>query len=73
MDRIRERVEQELEAAAAAGHQIDELELSEKLAAEFSSECGQSGVRAVVISAIRRRFTLRSKAFPKAQGNGLRR
>ena len=70
MDRLRERVEQELEAAAAAGRQVSDLELSEQLAAEFCSECGQAEIRAAVMSAMRRRLTHRTRAFPKARGKG---
>lgn len=73
MDRLRERAQQELEAAAAAGRQITELELSEQLAAEFSSECGRSEVRAAVISAMRHKMKLRPRVFPKARGKALRR
>ena len=70
MDRLRERVEQELEAAAAAGRQVSDLELSEQLAAEFCAECGQAEIRAAVMSVMQRRLTHRTRAFPKARGKG---
>ena len=71
MDRLSERVEQELNAAVAAGREVTELELSEQLAAEFSAEYGQSEVRAVVISTIGRSMKHSPRAFARALRLGL--
>jgi hypothetical protein len=65
MNRLLERVEQELQAAAAADRQITERELSERLAAEFSAECGQSEVRAAVNLEMRRRQNI-GRSFTNA-------
>jgi hypothetical protein len=63
MDRLRERVEQVLDAAMADGRPISDLKLTQQLAREFSSACGQADVRAAVIAAMDRR---RDRARPPA-------
>ena len=65
MNRLRERLEQELSAAAAADRQITERELADRLAAEFSAECGQSEVRAAVNLEMRRRQNI-GRSFTNA-------
>jgi hypothetical protein len=55
MNRLRERVEQELDAAAVVGRPIRDLELVAWLAPEFSSDFGQTDVRAAVAMAMRQR------------------
>jgi hypothetical protein len=55
MNRLRERVEQELDAAAVVGRPISDLELVAWLAPEFSSDFGQTDVRAAVAMAMRQR------------------
>ena len=57
MDRLREWVEQELDAIAVADRPISDLELVAQLAPEFSSVCGQTDVRAAVVMAMRRRLS----------------
>jgi hypothetical protein len=71
MDRLRKRVEQELELAAAAGRPVCDIELVAQLAPEFSSECGQTDVRAAVVLAMRRRrlHLARLKPAMDARGN----
>ena len=66
MDRLRERVEEELDAAAAAGRQLSEIELSERLAPEFCGTCGQADVRSCVVSTMQERLKYRNRAFPPA-------
>jgi hypothetical protein len=60
MDRLRERVEQELDVAAVVGRPISDLELVARLAPEFSSVCGQTDVRAAVAMAMRQRRQYRA-------------
>ena len=71
MDRLRERVEHELKAAAAAGQEVTEVELSDRLAVEFSAECGQAEVRSVVISTMRRSMHHSPRTIPIARAKGL--
>jgi hypothetical protein len=61
MDRLRERVEQELDAIAVADRPISDVELVAQLAPEFSSVCGQADVRAAVVMAMRRRLHYRAR------------
>jgi len=61
MDRLQERVEQELDAVACADRPISVLELVAQLAPEFSSICGQADVGAAVFVAMRRRLHYRAR------------
>jgi len=61
MDRLQDRVEQELDAVARADRPTSVLELVAQLAPEFSSVCGQADVRAAVVMAMRRRLHYRAR------------
>ena len=61
MDRLQERVEQELDAVAGVDRPISDLELVAQLAPEFSSVCGRTDVRAAVVIAMRRRLHYRAR------------
>lgn len=55
MDRLNTRVRQALDDLAATGEAISEVDLTRRLAPEFSSVCGQAEVRAAIVNEMRRR------------------
>ncbi len=56
MDRLANRVQELLDDATAAGETICDIDLTRRLAPEFSAVCGQADVRAAIVSEMRRRM-----------------
>lgn len=56
MDRLANRVQQVLDDATAAGETVCDVDLTRRLAPEFSAVCGQAEVRAAIVSEMRRRM-----------------